>query len=356
MGRQVRTHRDPPAKPSLTQRRVALTATFLLLFHLTGYLPVHAGQISAATDSTVEKPSDPELKLPGVTGANVTHSFLSTRVENLARKIDSFFGEDSIYEESSGTYLQTRGSVIYLRGGKFDFDGKFRAKIDLPQLTEKFNLVIESSDKKDTGEEFSRITTGTKPVDEIADAEVAATLQFIIKEKRKWNLSIRPGLKFSDPIESFVKLRFRRTQPLGKTWLSRGTVEVGFFSRQGWENEWELDLERGFGEDYFFRSTSSVLWREEFPGNQFLGQRLLLTHILDRRQSLAFEVGTSAETRPNLRDLSYFSSLRYRRDIHRGWLFLELKPQLLFARENSYRADPALVLTLEALFGARYLD
>ena len=87
-----------------------------------------------------------------------------------------------------------------------------------------------------------------------------------------------------------------------------------------------------------------------------LGQRLLLTHILDRRQSLAFEVGTSAETRPNLRDLSYFSSLRYRRDIHRGWLFLELKPQLLFARENSYRADPALVLTLEALFGARYLD
>lgn len=308
--------------------------------------------------SSLHAASDPaaELNLPGIHGANITHSFLSTKVENLAQRIDRFFGEERIYQEASGTYLQLRGSLIYGRGGALDFAEKFRSKIELPQLTERLHLEISSRDRQEEEEPSERITSGTSLEEELEETELSTTLQFILQERRKWNLSLRPGLELSDPIESFLKLRFRRAQPIGEVWLSRGTVEVGFFSRRGWENDWELDLERDLGEDTLFRSTSTVSWKEERPGNQRLGQRLLLSHILDRRQSLAFEIGTTAETRPTLRDLSYFGSLRYRRDIHHAWLFLELKPQLLFTRLNSFRAEPALVLTLEMLFGAEFLE
>ncbi len=298
---------------------------------------------------------DPELNLPGFRGVDVTHTYLSSTVERLALRIDTFFGEKRIYEEATGTYVQARGSVIYSRGGEVDFNGRFRAKVDLPQLRERANLVIESDDDRDAAEDFNRITTGSSLVDELEDSDVSAALQVFIREKDRWNFSIRPGVRFSDPVETFVKLRFRRNQPLGETWHSRGTVEVGYFSKRGWQNEWQLDLERDIGDDNFFRSSSTVLWREDFPGNQFLGQSFQVTHFIDSNQLISFEVGTSAETRPNLHDTSYFSSIRLRRNIHRGWLFLEIKPQVIWERENNFEADPALVLTLEALFGAMHL-
>ena len=298
----------------------------------------------------------PELRVPGVGGVNATHSYLSTTVEKLSQRIDSFFGEERIYQETTGTYVQARGSLIYGRSGEFDFNGRFRAKIDFPQLTEKVNLVIEGDDSRSDRENFNRITTGDGLADELDDSDVSAALQFMLKEKERWNLSLRPGLKFSDPIESFIKLRSSRSQSLNEVWLSRGTVEVGFYSIRGWENEWKVEFERALGKVNFFRSTTTLLWREDHPGNQFIGQSFLVTHALDRRQLIAYEVGASAETRPHLRDSSYFMSVRYRRDIHRGWLFLELKPQLIFAREDSYKADPAIVLTLETLLGGRYVD
>lgn len=334
----------------------------LILLQISPPPPAFAGHLNAYVKNQAETTEQdqpvpvPEIKVPGVGGVNVTHSYLSRNVERFSQRIDVFFGEERIYEEETGTYVRVRGSAIYSRGGEFDYDGKFRIKIDLPQLKEKVNLIIESDDESDSTEDFDRITSGSNLVDELEDSEASAALQFILKEKRKWRLSLRPGLKLTNPIETFIRLRFKRAQSIGDYWLSRSTVQAGFYDDRGWENELKLELGRYIGSRNYFRSTSSFLWREDFPGNWFPRQTFLVTHVIDPRQSIAFEVGTQAETRPRVRDLFYFSSISYRRDIHRGWMFFEVKPQVSFARENHYKAEPFLVLSLETLFGAKYLD
>jgi hypothetical protein len=316
----------------------------------------HEESVEISTElAPVPEAGEPELTVRGFGKVKGAHQYVSSAVENLTQNIDSFFGEKRIYEEATGTYLQARGSVIYSEGGEFDFDGKFRAKIDLPQLREKVNLVIES-DEDDDLEDFNRITTGSDLIDTLQDRDVSAAVEFVLKEKDRWNVSVRPGLKLKDPIETFIKFRFRRYQPLGEKWISRGTVEVGYYSEYGWENEWELNLERYIGDDYFFRSTSNVLWREDYPGMQFLGQRFQVTHFISKNSLIAFEVGVSAENRPHLTAESYFGNVRYRRNIHRGWLFFEIKPQVIAFRDNDFEAEPALVLSLEVLFGARHLE
>ena len=70
---------------------------------------------------------------------------------------------------------------------------------------------------------------------------------------------------------------------------------------------------------------------------------------------MAYEAGVAFETDPIFWETGYYSSLRYRRDIHRGWLLLELKPQIEFARDNGFKADLSLALSLEMVFGARAL-
>lgn len=300
--------------------------------------------------------SEPQLNLPGVRGANATHSYISNTVERLSQRIDSFFGEERIYEEATGTYIQIRGSAIFSEGGHRDYDGKFRIKVDLPQIEEKVNFVIESRDERDEEEDSDRITSGTELNEEIDDNDLSAALQFMLRQKEKWNLSIRPGIKLTSPLEAFVKFRYRNYQPLGEKWMFRGTIKAEYNTEDDWENGWEFDLERKIGASTLFRSATSLLWQQQVPGNQLLTQVFQVNHLFNRRQSLSFEIGTTAETRPKLNDLYYFSSLRYRKDIHQGWLFLELKPQIIYRRETGWKDEPGFVVTLETLFGAKYLQ
>lgn len=352
----------PPTYPrrlTLFAGMIALTwLTFLLLS--AAAVPARAEQLSASDEQPGSEQDPvtpiPEIRAPGMGGANITHYYLSTGVESLASSIDSFFGDRRVYDAATGTYVQLRGSTIYSREGQIDYDAKFRLKIDLPNLERKVKLSIESSDRLDDSDAFNRITSGTSLDETLGESDVSTTLQFFIKEKKRWNLSLRPGVKFSDPLETFIKLRFRRVQPFAEKWLSRGTIEVGYYSRRGWENEWDLDLERDIGKKTFFRSSSTILWREDYPGNQFLRQAFTITHVYNPRRSIAYEIGTAAETRPNLRDTTYYGNIRLRRDIHRGWLFFEIKPQLLFARGNHFKAEPSLALSLEMLFGGSYLE
>ena len=66
---------------------------------------------------------------------------------------------------------------------------------------------------------------------------------------------------------------------------------------------------------------------------------------MNPRSSVAFEVGVTGETRPTLRNTSYFGNIRYRRDVHQGWLFMEISPRVIFARDNDYDEDVSLALT-----------
>jgi hypothetical protein len=296
----------------------------------------------------------PEIKLPGVGKVNQAHSYLSSSVERLAQRIDTFFGEDRVYEEATGTYIQTRTSLVIDQDGGLDYDLKFRAKLRLPQLKEKFRLVIESEDEDRGLDDFNQDTRRNTIKGELENTDVAASLQYMFQQTKSWNISLRPGLKLSDPIETFLRLRMAGTLRMTEKWLMRGITQFGYYSEEGWGSDWRLDVERRTGSQDFFRASSNVWWRENSPGNQFLSQTFLLTHILSPRTSVAFEVGVTGETRPKLEDSSYFSSVRYRRDIHRGWVFLELKPRVEFARENDFDEELSLFVTLELLLGEDY--
>ena len=70
---------------------------------------------------------------------------------------------------------------------------------------------------------------------------------------------------------------------------------------------------------------------------------------------MAYETGVGFEREPRWRDTADFTTIRYRTNIHRGWIFFEVKPQVLFERETDFKAIPSVALTLELFFGSAYL-
>lgn len=315
-------------------------------------MPVETAEHRPSPAQDRSEPGIPDIL--NATGMDATHYYLSTAVELTSRRIDAFFGEDRLYDDVTGSWVQLRGRIAWREAGEYDLAGKFRLKLDLPRLGERVNLIIAGENDDDATAEMTDLET-ERPLYELRDPDLSAALRFILKEKRHWTLNIRPGLKLSDPLESFVTLQFIRTRVHQGTWLSRGAIELGFHSSEGWENQWELQLERAVGANNFLRTTSSVLWREADPGNQTLGQMLRLTHTFSRSRLIAWEIGARAETRPDLRTTAYFSSLRLRRNLKRSWLFFELKPELRLTRDSDFAPEALFTLTLDALIGGKYL-
>ena len=291
--------------------------------------------------------------MPGDAVLTSGHDYLSQNVEDLARKIDAFFGTERAFDESSGTYVQARGSVIYKKYGVVDFDGNVRAKLDLPNLKRKLSLVIES-ESDDNLVQKGQITSGSPTVAETFETrDVSASLQYVVREEREWDIRLQPGLKLHWSPETFLRLRFRHIQPISEVWQSRVTLTPGWFESRGWELRLRHDFDRDSGRGSLFRVVSEANWQVKADRNVELVQSFAYAHPLGSRVRMAYEAGMLFETQPTFWNTGYFASVRYRRNIHRGWMFLELKPQILFARANNFKADPSFALSLEVIFGAR---
>jgi hypothetical protein len=296
--------------------------------------------------------SEPGLSLPGIRLLNTSHGFFSKNIEILSDRVDSIFGDDRIFEETGGTYVQVRGSAIYSKYGELTFDSRIRAKVKFDNLTDTVQLILsgdEDSADPDT------VISGTELEETFDDRDPEASLQFRLLEQARWDVRLRPGLKFRAPIDPFFKLRFRREQKVWGKWLWRTTLYPAWYNSRGYEVPVSTDLERGTGRGGFFRSSSRVTWREEDPANLLLQETLLFSHPWGRRNQFAYTAGVGFEREPRWRDSIYFATIRFRRNIHRGWIFFEVTPQLLFTRSSDFKAEPSLALTLELFFGGSYL-
>lgn len=305
-----------------------------------------------AADADTQPAAAPPLL--GMQRLNLVHGYLSTRVETLSQYFDGFFGEQRAYDEANESYLQVRGSVIADTDG-LSFEGDFRAKLKLPNLSEKLHLVIENRQSDTEDPTDPRITSGDPSLRQnLEDSELTAGLELVTDELQHWRFSLQPGIRLGE-LDPTVRFRARRLSGDHAGWQNRLTLSPRWLESSGWQVSTVFDLERVVMEDGLFRSSTQAFWADEFEDNLNLGQLLQLINPIDADQSIAYEVGMSAHTEPHFEDASYFSSVRYRRNIYQGWVYLELKPQLLFARDNSFDPELSLAVTLETLFGGSFL-
>lgn len=294
-----------------------------------------------------------EPNLPASESITEFHNYFSGGVEALSRRIDAFFGDTRIYEESSGTYLQMRGNVIYERSGEIGFDGKVRARLDLPNLEEQVHLVIESEEEETASQ--TSVAAGSTPAQAVDEKKLTTSLQYVVQSTRRWDVRLQPGIRLNMDPRPFLRLRFRLMQPLSEIWLSRTTLTPGWFESRGWEGRARFDLERATGGGSLFRSSTEGVWLFDEPKDVQLTQSFLYAHPIGSRVQMAYQLGVTAEVDPKFQDTFYFCNIRYRRNIHQGWMFLELQPQVLFDREDDFKPDASFSLALEILFGGRYL-
>ncbi|MDH5778809.1 MAG: hypothetical protein OEZ33_11395, partial [Gammaproteobacteria bacterium] len=66
-------------------------------------------------------------------------------------------------------------------------------------------------------------------------------------------------------------------------------------------------------------------------------------------------IASFGTSEPTVHATSYLFNIRYRQRIHKDWLYAELRPEIVYKRENDFHPEPSLIFQIDMVFGDKYL-
>lgn len=274
------------------------------------------------------------------------HQFASHSLLRLATIIDEFFSDEKAYYTASGSYASIAGDTIWRESEEAGYSAKLRIKLDLPNTRKRIKFFILS----DPGEDKDAIDKALDPSPAAAaeNSQYFAGLQKESGRPNKWLLRSRIGFKVRSPVDTFIRFDARRTYQLN-AWSMHLNEAIYWFARAGKGLETGLEFDHAIHDHAMFRAGTEFSWVEE---NSYIdvSQEFWVFHRIGQRNIIAYQIGAYGITEPVLHSTDYLVSLRYRRNVHKNYLFVELVPQVRYQKINDFVPENSILLRLEIIF------
>ena len=298
-----------------------------------------ASQIDKTNVESQIEPADAESGEAGDETKNEplldrTQRTVDSMVLGTTQRVDNLFGAAGVEEEAS----VTRGRLSV--GGQWDQrDGirsrfRLRARYRLPALSSRTALILGRGDAEDLIDGTGDDNVDTLP-NRFNDFEDEDWL-FGIGYSRDGNLrrgwSFGAGVKMATPVEPYVRATYRWNRTFGEQWLWRVEPRLFVQSQRGAGVSFQNTVDYAAGQDWLLRSWSIGVVEEEVEGLSWTS-KLIAYHHLNRKSAFSYAVYGIGETQFEVPIKDYGIELRYRRQIAREWLFIELLGRLNWPRE-----------------------
>ena len=272
------------------------------------------------------------------------HAYMNTAFCEPAVWFDDFFASDRMLEEAAGSYVRWRNDFTQNEESGFDFITNLNFSVELPKISSKLKLIFE-------GDEDPTLQD-VLPSDQAEASKNNLGLRLDVKETDRSNFNISVSAK------PRVRARYRYTYPVSDDFLIRFTQEIQ--NEEGVNGaRTRLDLEKAFLPFKLLRSTTELFVTEDYSGAEW-SQSFVLFQRLSKKSSFSYEASAVGITEPEDYVTNYRLGLRYRRSIHRDWLFFEVSPDISWPITLSEdraevlkerRSVLAILLRIEVHFG-----
>ena len=274
------------------------------------------------------------------------HEYVSSGVETFAKNIDEFFSDDKIFYATSGTYLRLRADTIFNEGGERTYQGDIKLKLILPRTKKKLKLTFES-DINERSDDNTAQGEDT-PIAVIEEKDYFAGIQATLGKENAWQFKPSIGLRLSSPIEPYFKLRIKRKYAFSQ-WSIHFHETPYWFDSSGWGSDTYLEFNNKITADALFRASSFARWTNEIDEFE-LSQVFSMYHTLSKRRAVSYFVGVYGKSEPTVYATHYLLGLKYRQNIHKDYLFVEILPQIKYEKINDFHADHSITFRLEMVF------
>ncbi len=269
-------------------------------------------------------------------------SQISQSVTALGRNLDAWLSGESIGDNSNETYLRIR-----LNQQTASFDGyhsrlKIDGSLDLPQTSERWKLIFES-DAAELNSLEGSVLRGEPSTESIGG------ISYQQSTKGSWQLNHSIGFRSRLPADPFYRLKAQYAYQLSDDWSLGYRQKIWHYKSQGWGYNTDVSFNREIDQGKILSVSSEARYQQDRRLTEF-SQTIALHKALRQFETLSYELGVLGVNKPNVRINDYYVGVQYRRAIRDQWLFLELVPQLVVSRDESWRPQPKLIVNLEMLF------
>lgn len=272
--------------------------------------------------------------------------YFSQRACRPATWFDRFFGEERTDDVASAV-VRVIPSVQYSERDFTDSGVSLRARLNLPNLRDRFNIVVND----DTEEENGLLRGETqRPQQANAPArESSAALRYLVKLAGRSGADVDIGLR--GEVKFFTRARYYYTWEHSPVLESRFTQSLFFRDGEGFGETSRYEVERMLAEDMLLRWSTQATVSEEVNGLE-LREGVQLLRQIDRRRALTWGIAMTVNSDPVWKANSYATSVRYRQRAFRPWFFFEIEPFLDAARFDNFHPNPGIAFRLEFVLGA----
>ena len=275
-----------------------------------------------------------------------SQEYVSSSVESMARYMDEFFTSNRDFYDTSGSYLSLKQNALFREKGIIEYTSKVKFKLRLPNTEKNLKLFFESPEDKNPYD----ISTQTEniPITSEEEANSILGVQADSGERFGWKYKPTIGLKLGSTIDPFVRFRFSKEFDFAK-WNIKWDEVPYWYDSFGWAFDSYLELNRKIRKDNLFRTATFARWKNET--DQFeLSQVFSMFHTISEKKALSYYAGVYGVSEPEVHTTHFLLGLNYRKSIHKNYLFIEIKPQILYQRINNFHAEHSILLSIEMIF------
>lgn len=273
---------------------------------------------------------------------------LSRQVVEIGRRLDRFFGGDDYVHSPEGSSARIRLTSLYSELEGTEFDPSFKFELELPNTERRWRLIFESEDW-DWTDPFNDGGPRQGPGANDDGGDSIAGVRFIRDLADYWNFETDVGIKVRTPLDPFVETKVGRSWFAGAVEL-RPSVEAFWYNSDGPGVETRFTVQTPLPGPRFLRVDNRATWYKDEEIVEYRHDAGI-THEFSRLHAVLLHFGVRGESKPNDRVTGYSVDVRWRKNIFQDWLFLELRPELLFARDHDFKQDKRFMITLESYFG-----
>lgn len=282
-----------------------------------------------------------------------THARVSRTVCWPSQWFDRFFANpDDMLDDPASTLIRVIGGYRWQDDGDSGDEVRVRASVDLPKISRRLRLTFRNDD--DINEDFSA-PTDTRPQDvgDNEDNTFRAALNWAARQTERDNIDLEVGVR--SEIKTFVRGRYRIRLPMpGERWAFRFTESIYWIDGIGAGTQTRFEFDRPLAERTVLRLVTQGEHNEDLAERELgwnLDQSAAIYIKLSSRAALQYSIGAQGFTDPSANVDVWRTSIRYRRNIWRPWLFWELEPFAFWPRFDDYHGVSGVVFRLETQFG-----
>lgn len=255
---------------------------------------------------------------------------------SLSSNIDSYFISEEIKNlDYSSTYAHLQLSSYLNEGDEIVFDQKFKIKLKLPKLKDKFSLEIETSEER---ESVDNVETHDKNNNDNLNVGIAYYKQL----KNHINLKSKAGLKVRSKFDPFIKVEAK------KTWHQNDTLEYTLSQEfkqsvvKHTESTTFFRVDKRLSEPFSIHNYYQHYWQSTNEKDNQYYASIYLNQKLSEKRNLTYTIDSNINNIDSeMKVKRYAARITYKQYL-RKWMYFDIIPENYYPEDDNFKSKVAL--------------